>query len=41
MQIRSLGSALCGAPLGMLGFPACRAARLADTESTAKTDSPE
>lgn len=40
-KLLSLGSALCGAALGLLGFPACRATRRADAKSTEKSDSPE
>ena len=37
----SWGSALCGAALGILGFPACRAPKQADADPAEKTDSPE
>lgn len=40
-KLLSLGSALCGAALGVLGFPACRAVKRTDAKSTAKSDSPE
>ncbi len=40
-KLLSLGSALCGAALGLLGFPACRTVRRADPKSTEKSDSPE
>lgn len=40
-RVLSWGSALCGAALGILGFPACRAPKQADAAPAEKTDSPE